>query len=292
MRVVWIFLLDVIHRAGALVYPIEQVKRYESVGSGKDWVSPVLETFEKIDNLYCIEGCGLEVFLLRDFLTPDECNHLRNLIDEENFPSRLMGPASQNFRTSHSSPLSACSDPLIRELDQRISDLTGIPLENQEGMEGQRYRVGQEFKPHFDAFLPDHAYYPVELAAGGQRTWTVMLALNQPKAGGGTAFPTARLRINPRAGNLIAWSSLNKSGGINTASLHCGEPVVAGSKYVVTKWHREFKFTPERKQKKIKKLKQFGLLENEWKEDRPPPLRKWGRKSAVKPKTSGAVGVK
>lgn len=273
------------------MYPIAREQAFSLTASGVDWYTPVFNNFDKVDQLYCIEGKGLDVFLLRDFISAQECKHLIGLIEQVNFPSRLMGPAEQNFRTSHSSPLSNSRDPLVRAIERRIADLTGIPLRNQEGMEGQRYNAGQEFKPHFDAFLPDHDYYPVELAAGGQRTWTVMIALNQPEAGGGTLFPTAGLRITPRAGNLIAWSSLTKNGSVNPASLHCGEPVEAGQKYIVTKWHRERLFCPEGKAAKIAELKKLGLLRDEWVEDAPPVLARWGQEDMRSHVASEVAGV-
>ncbi|UUL82573.1 prolyl hydroxylase family protein [Sphingomonas qomolangmaensis] len=208
--------------------------------------SLVLNNLSRRDDMYHIEGRGIDLFLLRDFLDLAECEALIELIEADNHPSRLMGAGEANFRTSHSCPLAHSRHPLVAEVDRRISELTGIPLNRQEGIEGQRYRVGQEFRPHFDAFVPGSEYFPAEMQVGGQRTWTVMLALNTPKCGGGTAFPNAGVRIRPKAGNLIAWDNLNGCGEINPSSLHCGEPVVAGDKYIATKWHRQRKFAPPR----------------------------------------------
>ena len=135
----------------------------------------------------------------------------------------------------------------MKEVEARIADFADLDPSFQESIEGQRYLEGQQFKPHFDAFLPDHDYFPVEIAIGGQRTWTFMLALNTPDAGGGTMFPNAKVRIAPRKGNLIAWCNLDKTGLINPNSLHCGEPVLSGRKYVATKWYRQRAFEPWRK---------------------------------------------
>jgi prolyl 4-hydroxylase len=81
-------------------------------------------------------------------------------------------------------------------------------------------------------------------AAGGQRTWTVMMFLNDVEAGGHTYFPNANVKITPRQGNLLAWNNLDKNGDPNPFSLHQGMPVEAGVKYIITKWYRERPWTP------------------------------------------------
>ena len=40
-------------------------------------------------------------------------------------------------------------------------------------------------------------------------------------------------------GTLLIWNNLNAEGEPNTNTLHQGMPVLAGVKYVITKWYRE-----------------------------------------------------
>jgi prolyl 4-hydroxylase len=208
----------------------------------------VTERLRSNDEIFGIAGNGLMLYLLRDFLSPDECSTMINLIEARNFPSKVMGAEDDGgFRTSRSAPLAWSGHPLVAIIDERIAALTGIPRRFQESVEGQRYGPGQEFKPHLDTFPVDQSYWPEQRRIGGQRTWTVMVCLNDPEAGGGTMFPNAGVRLKPRAGNLLAWSNLDAAGRINHASLHCGEPVEAGAKYILTKWHRERPFRPERR---------------------------------------------
>ena len=222
-----------------------------------DAVSPVIQKFEKDAELYQIEGGGIDIFLRRNFLTDQECDILIDLIEDTNHPSRLMGgPPDPEFRSSSSSPLCHSKHPLVTEVEKRISEFSDLDPSFQESIEGQRYLVGQQFKPHFDAFLPDHDYFPIEIAIGGQRTWTFMLALNTPDEGGGTMFPNAGVRISPRKGNLIAWCNVDRAGRINPNSLHCGEPVLAGRKYVATKWYRQRAFQPWRRKAVLKQQRQ------------------------------------
>jgi prolyl 4-hydroxylase len=106
-------------------------------------------------------------------------------------------------------------------------------------MQGQRYHVGQQYRHHHDFFHGSDRAVAAEAARGGQRTWTAMIFLNVPEEGGQTNFPAAGVKVTPRAGNLLIWNNMDSAGHPNLYSLHQGSPVLAGTKYVITKWHRE-----------------------------------------------------
>jgi prolyl 4-hydroxylase len=181
----------------------------------------------------------LEAFVVPDFVTPDECAALIRLIDAGRIPSGLLAPsADPEFRTSESCNLNP-ADPVVAALEKRINALMGIEAPLGETVQGQRYAVGQQFKPHHDFFHTDQPYWLTQEKIGGQRTWTVMAFLNKPDAGGQTAFPDAGLKITPAAGYLLIWNNLDSAGEPNRFSLHQGMPVEAGVKYVITKWYRE-----------------------------------------------------
>ena len=44
--------------------------------------------------------------------------------------------------------------------------------------------------------------------------------------------------MTPRAGTLLVWNNADERGMPNPWTLHAGNPVVRGTKYVVTKWYR------------------------------------------------------
>ncbi len=124
--------------------------------------------------------------------------------------------------------------PLVRALNQRIAALTGIPLENQEPLQVLHYRPGEEYVPHHDAFTPGNP----QLEHGGNRIATVILYLNSVQAGGGTFFPEMDMRVFPHAGLGLFFRSV-KDGQVLQKSLHAGEPVLQGEKWIATKWIRE-----------------------------------------------------
>ena len=130
----------------------------------------------------------LDLFVVRTFLDEARCNELIDRIDAGRRESTIADDTGvSNFRTSETCDLDS-RDPLVREVNLKLSDLLGIPPELGEPLQGQRYAEGQEFRAHTDTFNPGGYDYYVHTAAGGQRTWTAMVYLNEPEAGGGTRF--------------------------------------------------------------------------------------------------------
>ncbi|HEY0625666.1 MAG TPA: 2OG-Fe(II) oxygenase [Allosphingosinicella sp.] len=205
----------------------------------------VAERLKSTSGALKLPSSYLDIFVVRDFLSPKECEGLIKRIDAHRQPSGVLGDYPDNdpdYRTSESCNMNPM-DPLVIGVEQKIATLMGINPENGETIQGQRYAVGQQFKPHHDFFYTDQPYWADMERTGGQRTWTAMMFLNAPEAGGQTAFPEANLKVTPRAGNLLAWNNLDATGAPNMHSLHQGMPVEAGVKYVITKWYRESPWT-------------------------------------------------
>ncbi|MEA3015483.1 MAG: prolyl 4-hydroxylase [Sphingomonadales bacterium] len=190
-------------------------------------------------NVFRLPVREADLFVARNFLRPDECRALIELIESNRVPSGLLPDEYMpGFRTSDSSDFDR-AHPLVASVDGKINALLGIQPEHGETSQGQRYDVGQEFKAHHDFFNAQGSYYREQTASGGQRTWTAMVFLNDVEGGGQTFFPEVNLRITPRAGNLLAWNNMDRRGAPNRYTLHQGCPVTAGLKYVITKWYRE-----------------------------------------------------
>jgi len=185
-----------------------------------------------------VDLADAEVYVYQGFLNSEECQGLIELIDASAVPSTLYegGPAS--FRTSSSCHMNFWN-ALVSQVEARMSDVLGIDNDYAETMQGQRYLVGQEFKPHHDFFHLDQAYWSVERLRGGQRTWTAMIFLNEPEAGGNTEFPDLGFGMRPQAGKMLIWNNINRDGTLNYKTLHTGTPVIAGIKHIITKWYRQ-----------------------------------------------------
>ena len=199
----------------------------------------VRDRLSRTPNAMKIPAVGLDLFVVREFLSKQECQQLIRLIDQDRVPSGLLAPsADPEFRTSESCNL-RLSDPVNLKVQAKIDTLMGIEPSHGETIQGQRYAPGQQFKEHHDFFFTSETYWPDQARSGGQRTWTAMIFLNEPDAGGQTWFTKANVRVTPRTGNLLAWNNLDQYGQPNPYSLHTGMPVGAGVKYIITKWYRE-----------------------------------------------------
>ena len=182
----------------------------------------------------------LDLFIARDFLRPEECAALCALIDERRRPSEIADDRGEvGFRTSETCDLDP-ADPLVAAIDSRICAALGLDPRLGERIQGQRYAPGQEFRAHTDTFNPDGADYYRYCADQGQRTWTAMIYLNAPDAGGATRFKAIGKSIQPETGKLLAWNNVHPDGSPNPATLHQGMKVRKGTKYIITKWFRQF----------------------------------------------------
>ena len=112
--------------------------------------------------------------------------------------------------------------------------------ENGEGLQILHYRPGTEYKPHYDYFDPAQPGTPTILQRGGQRVGTLVMYLGEPEKGGGTVFPDVHLEIAPKRGNAVFFTYERPHP--STRTLHGGSPVLAGEKWIATKWLRERRF--------------------------------------------------
>jgi prolyl 4-hydroxylase len=181
----------------------------------------------------------LDLFVRRGFLSAQECAEVVAMIDARRRPSTLSDDlGDKSFRTSETCDLDP-SLPAVAALERKIADFAGIDPQYGEPIQGQRYAEGQEFKAHTDYFEPNGPDFLRFCSVAGQRTWTVMIYLNEPEAGGATRFKTIGKTIQPEIGKLLAWSNQRPDGTPNPNTLHHGMKVRAGVKYIITKWFRE-----------------------------------------------------
>ena len=181
----------------------------------------------------------LTLFIQRDFLTQQECAGLIERIEASRRPSTIADANGDiSFRTSETCDLDG-ADPFVAAIDARLAAFAGIDPAYGEPIQGQRYAVGQEFKAHTDFFDPKGEDFVRYCSVAGNRTWTLMVYLNQPAAGGATRFVKIGKTVQPETGKLLAWNNRTTPGHYNDASLHHGMKVRSGTKHIITKWYRE-----------------------------------------------------
>ena len=130
--------------------------------------------------------------------------------------------------------------PLIAIIEARIAKLLQWPASHGESLQVLRYPPGAQYLPHYDYFDPAQPGTPTLLKRGGQRVATLIMYLHEPAGGGATVFPDIDLAIAPKRGNAVFFSYAAPDA--STLSLHGGEPVTEGEKWIATKWLRQSVF--------------------------------------------------
>ncbi|MCC7249731.1 MAG: 2OG-Fe(II) oxygenase [Lysobacter sp.] len=186
-----------------------------------------------------------QIVLFGDFLSKQECDRLvetaRPRMQRSMTADRHTGVDQEDtVRTSRGMFFERGENPVVRAIEARIARLLTWPVENGENLQVLHYRPGDRYEPHHDYFDPNSLGASALLSRGGQRVATFLMYLREPERGGDTTFPELGLRFAPKRGCALyfAYDRPHPS----TKTLHGGAPVIAGEKWVATKWLREGAF--------------------------------------------------
>jgi prolyl 4-hydroxylase len=185
------------------------------------------------------------VVVFGDLLSGEECEALIELAKPRlarslTVATKTGGEEVNADRTSNGMFFQRGENELIKRIEARIARLVNWPEENGEGLQVLHYLPGTEYKPHYDYFDPVEPGTPTILKRGGQRVATLIMYLAEPEKGGATSFPDVQLEVAPKRGNAVFFSY--ERAHPSTRSLHGGAPVIAGDKWIATKWLRERRF--------------------------------------------------
>jgi prolyl 4-hydroxylase len=187
------------------------------------------------------------VAVFDNVLTREECEELIRQSEAKLRRSTIVDPqtgreAVIDERSSQGAFFALNENDFIRRLDTRISQLMQLPPENGEGLQILNYRAGGEYRPHFDFFPLDEPGSKTHLARGGQRVSTLVIYLNGVEEGGETVFPELGLAVVPRLGSAVYFEYCNSRGQTDAMTLHGGNPVTRGEKWIATKWMRQARY--------------------------------------------------
>jgi prolyl 4-hydroxylase len=170
---------------------------------------------------------GPKVFLVRNFLSPEECDRFIALSEQAGYEDATITTAAgfvmrKDIRDN--ARLMVDDPALAAALWDRARPF--LPAEwfgwqvagFNERFRYYRYDVGQRFAPHSDGTF--------ERANGERSHFTFMVYLNDDFEGGATAFYQSRvpLQVRPERGAAL---------GFYHRQLHEGQAVVRGRKYVL-----------------------------------------------------------
>ena len=204
------------------LYPESQSAEREDLNT-----DPAVALFKNVLN---IVDCAYLIFLSRPHLKRAD------VIDPDSQGEGMISDVRTSMHTYLPFDL---VDIIGRYIELKIIGETGENLESSEPMSILRYAPGQYYRPHVDFFNPKLDVSKKLLLDGGQRRSSAVTYLAAPSAGGGTSFPRLRLAVPAVAGSTLWFRNCFDDGEVDDRSLHAGETVERGEKWVVTKWFRE-----------------------------------------------------
>lgn len=179
-------------------------------------------------------------------LSPRLCDRLMDLAQKKGLAPNLINRDGEyiqdHVRTSEGVFFSYGDDDTLDRVIEAFSDMCGLAPSRLEPVTIQRYQPGQEYRPHYDAFLPEEMEDLPEsskIEEGGNRCVTMIAYLNDVQDGGGTVFPVLGFAIQAKQGRVLMFGNLDDNKLPHPASLHMGLPPENGDKWILTFWFRE-----------------------------------------------------
>jgi len=179
------------------------------------------------------------IYEIPHFLTNEECDDLMKLALPE-----LKNSDVYNGNNDKNDPDVRISkqcwmpdtNPFANYISERVAKLTGRPQEHQEQLQVVQYEKGGHFAGHYDACFGTDSFCERMESEIGPRYMTVLIYLNDDYQGGGTSFPRVKQHITPEKGKAIIFYNVDKEGRLLFESLHQGDKIESGTKWVANKW--------------------------------------------------------
>jgi prolyl 4-hydroxylase len=174
------------------------------------------------------------IVILGNVLSDEECDELICLSKDRLKHSKIGTVREANeLRTSKSTFLSEEQSDVVMRVEKRVSHIMNIPVDHGEGLQILNYKIGQEYKSHFDFFTSTNTS-----KVNNPRISTLIMYLNDVEEGGETYFPKLDLLVSPQKGMAVYFEYFYDDQAINDLTLHGGAPVVIGEKWAATQWMR------------------------------------------------------
>ena len=175
-----------------------------------------------------------KILLWRGLFSEMECKYLTNVGLPWMERAMIADPATGQgildpVRVSDTTAVPLISEDLIvQEINRAIALATGTQTRWGEPLTVLRYRPGQQYHPHYDAYE--------EGAPQPQRTTTALVWLNDAYEGGETRFPELGITVRGAVGDMLVFPNLGPDGMRDDRMLHAGLPVTRGEKWLASRW--------------------------------------------------------
>lgn len=188
------------------------------------------------------------IFTVDEFVSRGECAHLMTLASQNFKPadaltSDILSQENLAF-TGHMSALkTVLCDAVVRQVERRVAAVFGLPASHVEPLTVLRYQGGERYAPHVDYFdAPRVADNALKGDRAGQRTASFLVYLRPAEAGGETHYLEIGKKVPARSRMALCHYNCLPSGEPDPATLHTGEPVQRGEKWLARTTLRERPF--------------------------------------------------
>lgn len=193
-----------------------------------------------------LEKAGVTVERSEPFAPRSLVGFLRSILGPQLRPSTVIDPDSGKT-IAHPVRVNQCAQWLPEHLgwtgklfECRLAATCGFEVAHGEVLSLLHYRPGQRYKAHLDCIGSEQAESLEGQEQGGQRTMTVLLAMgNDDFTGGETYFPRLKAGARAATGELLRFNNTDANGQPLPASLHAGNPLESGEKWLLSKWVRQ-----------------------------------------------------
>lgn len=191
-------------------------------------------------------------------LADDLCQYIISLAKGVGLVPNLIASNGKDIRdelrTSSGIGVDFGENEVIDEVYKSMASMCHLPVTHAETMSIQRYRPGEEYKPHWDAYVSNEDL-PLEarVAECGNRPVTIIGCLNDSDAA--TVFPHLGFGIQSMQGRVIMFGNLDEDNEPHPLSMHMGTTPREGEKWIFTLWFREKPYMETEKKLSKKKSK-------------------------------------
>ncbi len=173
-------------------------------------------------------------------LTPTECDRLISRATGSLERSKTLGDVVSDVRTSEQAWVDASDasvGEIVTKIRTRAAHMTGIFREDLfEQLQVARYHADQQYKEHYDACMEQCDRDGRERIP---RRATLLVYLTDDFDDGATHFAAIGTRVKPVRGDGVLFYNADADTGAEIPdSLHAGEPVRSGTKWIANCWVR------------------------------------------------------